>query len=99
MTSLPSNDSVPAYVWKTDPGIQAVLERAVERDPQRPDLLPLKIVSELNAAGYRIVRDPLPVPAAADPRDDYEPPYMGDEPLGTCVIHGDYWTDDCTRCG
>lgn len=31
--------------------------------------------------------------------DDYEPPYMGDEPLGTCVIHGDYWTDDCLRCG
>lgn len=22
-----------------------------------------------------------------------------DEPRGTCVIHGDYWTDDCTRCG
>ena len=25
-------------------------------------------------------------------------PYSGDEPLGTCVIHGDYWTDDCLRC-
>jgi hypothetical protein len=28
----------------------------------------------------------------------YESPYTGDEPLGTCVIHGDYWTDDCLRC-
>lgn len=34
----------------------------------------------------------LPVPP-------YEPPYTGDEPLGTCLIHGDYWTDDCLRCG
>lgn len=30
--------------------------------------------------------------------EDYEPPYTGDEPLGTCVIHGDYWTPDCDRC-
>jgi hypothetical protein len=26
-------------------------------------------------------------------------PYTGDEPFGYCLIHGDYWTDDCTRCG
>lgn len=26
------------------------------------------------------------------------PPYMGDEPLGCCPLHGDYWTEDCTRC-
>lgn len=31
-------------------------------------------------------------PRCADcPSDD-------DGPLGTCVIHGDYWTDDCVRC-
>lgn len=30
---------------------------------------------------------------------DYpDEPYTGDEPLGTCVIHGDYWTDDCVKC-
>lgn len=34
-----------------------------------------------------------------DPPEFGGPPYTGDEPLGTCVIHGDYWTDDCTRCG
>ena len=28
-------------------------------------------------------------------RNQTEPP----EPLGTCVVHGDYWTDDCHRCG
>lgn len=22
-----------------------------------------------------------------------------DEPRGHCVEHGDYWTDDCVRCG
>lgn len=27
------------------------------------------------------------------PPDDY-----GGEPLGSCVIHGDYWTVDCQRC-
>lgn len=21
------------------------------------------------------------------------------QPRGTCVVHGDYWTDDCLRCG
>lgn len=26
------------------------------------------------------------------------PPYIGDEPLGCCPLHGDYWTEDCTRC-
>lgn len=31
-------------------------------------------------------------------KDDDPPSYTGDEPLGTCVVHGDYWTDDCTRC-
>lgn len=36
---------------------------------------------------------------AYDALPSYEPPYMGDEPLGTCPIHGDYWTDDCLRCG
>lgn len=100
MTTL-SNDlgSEAAWVWKTDPSIRAVLERAVARRPDRLDLMPSAIVNELNAAGYKIARDPLPVAAPVDPRDDYEPPYTGDEPLGTCVIHGDYWTVDCTRCG
>jgi len=28
----------------------------------------------------------------------YEDKYPDPEPLGTCVIHGDYWTDDCVRC-
>lgn len=30
----------------------------------------------------------LAYPSFSDPR----------EPLGTCSIHGDYWTDDCTVC-
>lgn len=33
------------------------------------------------------------------PCEDYLPgPPLSDEPRGTCVIHGDYWTDDCLRC-
>lgn len=29
-----------------------------------------------------------------------DPPYIDpDVPLGTCVIHGDYWTENCLRCG
>jgi hypothetical protein len=39
------------------------------------------------------------IDAIPDPALAYEPPYTGDEPLGTCPIHGDYWTDDCMRCG
>jgi hypothetical protein len=34
------------------------------------------------------------LPTIPDP-----PPAPSDEPLGTCTIHGDYWTDDCWRCG
>lgn len=41
----------------------------------------------------------LPCPECGYAERDDDPPYMGDEPLGTCVIHGDYWTPDCTRCG
>jgi hypothetical protein len=42
--------------------------------------------------------DPWTAEAADKPTDVPAPPYTDDEPLGTCLTHGDYWTDDCVRC-
>lgn len=33
------------------------------------------------------------------PDHDGPCPPLPQEPLGTCIVHGDYWTDYCLRCG
>lgn len=57
---------------------------------RRPDL-----INEINEAVERYGH--LPEPARTD---RFRSAVLADpEPLGTCIVHGDYWTDYCTRCG
>lgn len=60
-------------------------------------------LSALDAWGLRdltshIVRGRAAEFAATLEQPSDPPPYTGDEPLGTCPTHGDYWTDECIRC-
>jgi hypothetical protein len=65
--------------------------------------VPKAIVNALYDHGYYIAaRETEPAPEPDTP--DFVGDPLGthaadDEPLGSCPLHGDYWTDDCLRCG
>lgn len=59
-------------------------------------------LSALDVWGLRVLTSAIVADRAAEfasTLDDDPPPYTGDEPLGCCPVHGNYWTDECIRCG
>lgn len=63
----------------------AAVDAARPAEPTEEDR---KVMALLDGLG---IPDAPPADMPPGPRDDAEP-------LGTCPIHGDYWTDDCMRC-